>query len=62
MLGKFEADLKTEGKVTSHEVIHITQGAGGSFLSWQTSQNLGIISIASPLATERKPKVQNLVE
>lgn len=24
MLGKFEADLKTEGKVTSHEVIHVT--------------------------------------
>ena len=63
MLGKFEADLTTEDKVTSREVIHVRQGAGGSLLlSWQTSQNLGLISIASPLASEPKPKVQNLVE
>lgn len=37
MLGKFEADLTTEDKVTSREVIHVRQGAGGSLLlSWQT--------------------------
>ncbi|KAK3726803.1 hypothetical protein QZH41_007213 [Actinostola sp. cb2023] len=62
MLGKFEADITTEKAITSQETIYVTEGAGGSLLSWRASQNLDLISVASPLSsTDQRPEITRLV-
>ncbi|KAK3752856.1 hypothetical protein QZH41_000328 [Actinostola sp. cb2023] len=62
MLGKFEADITTEKAITSQETIYVTEGAGGSLLSWRASQNLELISVASPLSsTDQRPEITRLV-
>ena len=62
MLGKFEATVTTENETTSQETIYVAEGAGGSLLSWQASQNLGLISITSPLASKSRPEIDQLVQ
>ncbi|XP_028413864.1 uncharacterized protein K02A2.6-like [Dendronephthya gigantea] len=64
MIGQFETILKTERGATSREVMYVTQGAGGSLLSWQASQKLGLISTVRPLEMKRVPRkgTQRLVE
>ena len=62
MLGKFETTIATKDGATSQEAIYVAEGAGGSLLSWRASQKLGLIAIASPLATEPKPGLQHLVQ
>ena len=47
--------------MASHETIYVTEGAGGSLLSWRTSQKLDLISIITPLTINNKTKVEQLV-
>ncbi|KAK3721658.1 hypothetical protein QZH41_003680 [Actinostola sp. cb2023] len=62
MLGKFEVDITTEKAITSQGTIYVTEGAGGSLLSWRASQNLELISVASPLSsTDQRPEITRLV-
>ena len=62
MRGKFKASIKTEAGVESEETIYVTDGTGGSLLSWRTSQNLYLISIASPIVDgEPESKVDRIV-
>ena len=46
----------------SNEVVYVPEGAGGSLLSWQASQNLRVISVVNALVTEVRPKIQQLVK
>ena len=62
MLGKFTTTITTTDGATSKELVYVPKGAGGSLLSWQASQNLKLISIVNPLATEPRPGNQQLVE
>ena len=62
MLGKSAATIITKTGITSQETICVAEGTGGSLLSWQTSQNLGLISVTSPLARKSSPKVEQLVK
>ena len=62
MRGKFKASIKTEASVESEETIYVTDGTGGPSLSWRTSQNLDLISIASPIVDgEPESKVGRIV-
>ena len=61
MLGKFDADIVTEDGKTSRETIYVTAGNGGSLLSWQTSLNLELISVATPLSSsDERPEINRL--
>ena len=60
--GKFTATIATNTRITSQETIFVAEGAGASLLSWQTSQNLGLISITSPLARKSTLKIEQLVQ
>ena len=62
MLGKFTTTITTTDGATSKELVYVPKGAGGSLLSWQASQNLKLISIVNPMATEPRPGNQQLVE
>ena len=62
MLGKFTTTITTTDGATSKELVYVPKGAGGSLLSWQASQNLKLISIINPMATEPRPGNQQLVE
>ena len=48
--------------MASHETIYVTEGAGGSLLSWRTSQKLDLISIITPLTINNKTKVEQVVQ
>ena len=62
MLGKFDADIATEDGKTSRETIYVTAGNGGSLLSWQTSLNLELISVATPLtSSDERPEINRLI-
>ena len=63
MLGKFMTNITAENGNQSKETIYVTEGMGGSLLSWNTSQNLKPISIAAPLScTDERPFITSLIE
>ncbi|XP_022808602.1 uncharacterized protein LOC111345583 [Stylophora pistillata] len=62
MFGKFKVTVTTENETISQETIYVAEGAGGSPLSWQASQNFGLISITSPLVSKSRPEINQLVQ
>ena len=62
ILGKFQAFIEAANSTKVKSTIYVTEGTGGSLLSWRTSEDLGLIKIASPLkAPGAETEVEQLV-
>ena len=51
ILGKFTARFETTDTQTIEATFYVTEGTGGSILSWCTSEALELIKVARPLIT-----------